>query len=211
MKTGQARRAYIAVMCVAGLMASSPKVRAADDVSLAFTQTADSIYRINGSFVTLAPRRVIWSVLTDYDGIDRFVTSMRESHVRRRDSDSLLVEQAAVVRLFLFSRTVHLVLDVRETPYESIRFVDIRHRDLRSYHGSWELHDVPGGIRVDYAVTAGGDFDGAGFFAKRGVTSTARSLLREVRAEVVRRAALAAAADSLPATGAAPGGFSGAR
>lgn len=180
--------AFIGV-CLAG----SPRAaRAAEDVSLSVVPIKDG-YRIHGDFLTSAPRTVIWSVLTDYDNLERFVSSMRSSHVKRHTRDSLVVEQVAVSRVLFITRTIRLVLDVREEPMAVIRFTDTSHRDVRTYGGEWELHEAPGGIRVDYNVRMSGVPGGPSYLVQRGVRGISRKLLREIRDEIGKRALAVAA------------------
>lgn len=186
MGTQRSGRWWMVCVFAAGLICGARPGRAADDVILTVARAKDG-YRIHGSFTTAAPRAVTWAVLTDYDDLDQFVSSMRTSRVLRRTRDSLIVEQVAVGRVFLFSRTIHLVLEVREEPFDTIRFADISHRDLRAYRGEWEMHDVPGGTRVDYNVRAA-DPGGSSFFAERGIRGVSRGLLHEIKQEIEKRA-----------------------
>src|SRR6266849_5806849 len=47
-------------------------------------------YRIEGSFEVDAPPAVTWAVLTDYDNLPLFVSSMRSSSAARNESGRLL-------------------------------------------------------------------------------------------------------------------------
>src|SRR5215471_18033990 len=121
-----------------GLLFAPAFVRAGD--AAAGETSADSAVRVEvvksdaglaveGRCIVRAPAAVAWQVLTDYDGIGRFVTSMRESRVTERAENHLLVEQVAVSRLFLFSRRFRATLWVEEVPPDTIRFEDVLGRD----------------------------------------------------------------------------------
>ena len=75
---------------------------------------ASGVYVVEGAFDVTAPRSMAWDVLTDYDGIDNFVSSMQRSVVRERHPDHVIVEQDGVGKLFVFSKRIHVVLEVRE-------------------------------------------------------------------------------------------------
>ncbi len=192
-------RALGIAMAVVATMLAPAACRATPDapqILLAVVETGSS-FRLDGSFVTPAPRAVAWSVLTDYDALDQFVSSMRHSKIRVRTADTLLVEQSAACRILVFNRTIHLLLSVQETPLRTIRFRDVAHRDVQSYIGSWELHDVPDGIRVDYRVAVTPRDGSTNRMAMGCARSSARGLLGEVAAEIARRAE---ASSALPVT-----------
>lgn len=144
---------------------------------------------IVGRCRVVAPAAVAWGVLTDYDGIDRFVSSMRESRIVARENDHLLVEQIAVGRVFLFHRELHVLLWVEEDSASTIRFTDTLHRDFDSYDGTWRIEPMGPEVEIEYRLLARPsrgvpDLIGRGIF--RG---TVRQLLSEVAAEISRRAA----------------------
>src|SRR5438132_22922 len=92
-------------------------------------------FEVDGRFRVAAPPEVVWAVLTDYEAIPKFVSSMHESRIRERSADRLVVEQVAVARLFLFKRQLRTTLEVREAPPGLIRFEDIQHQDFERYQG----------------------------------------------------------------------------
>ena len=148
---------------------------------------------IEGRFTTAASPSITWSVLTDYDSIARFVTSMRSSHIVGRSNDTLFVDQQAVGRLFLFSHRLHTSLRIEEEPEVHIRFEDLLGRDFHSYRGEWRIAaSSPGGTTVTYRLEADPSFPIPDFVARGLFKSTARELLSQVRTEIERRAALAA-------------------
>src|SRR5206468_1817132 len=50
----------------------------------------EGVYSVRGAFEAPVPAGVAWSVLTDYDHIGAFVTSMRSSSIERREAERLL-------------------------------------------------------------------------------------------------------------------------
>src|SRR5207244_4259606 len=93
----------------------------------------------NDPFVTVTERRGIYNVaatftvpqaasfalaaLTDYSHIPRFMPEVRASTVLERAEDRAVVEQEAVASFLMFSRRIHLVLEVQEER-GAIRFRD---------------------------------------------------------------------------------------
>lgn len=152
-------------------------------------------YQVEGRCTTDASRSAAWSVLTDYDGIDTFVSSMRESRVTERVADHLLVEQVAVGGFFLFTRRMTVVLFVTEAPPGTIRFEDVLRHDFAVYRGEWRIEDQGARREIVYRVSARPAFRvpavvGRGMFGR-----TVRDLLSQVEAEMVRRTAIAKVAD----------------
>lgn len=148
-------------------------------------------YVVEGRCRTAASAAAAWAVLTDYDAIERFVPSMRESRVTERTGNHLLVEQIAIGRLFLFSRKVTVVLFVEEEPPGTIRFEDVLRRDFSMYRGEWRIEERDGGREIFYRVTARPSFRVPDMIARGMFARTARELLSEVGAEIARRAAAA--------------------
>ncbi len=132
-------------------------------------------YRIEGSFGVDAPPHVAWAVLTDYDNLSSFVSSMRSSAAARPESGRLLVTQEAIGRAGPFSRKLHVVLDVTEQP-----------PGFQSYVGAWAIDSDGAGARVTYTVEAR-PRSSPPFFARSILSSNARALLEQVRLEMLRR------------------------
>jgi carbon monoxide dehydrogenase subunit G len=147
-------------------------------------------YRIEGSFGVETPAAVAWAVLTDYDRVPSFVSSMRSSTSQREPSGRLLVTQEAVGRAGPFSRTMHVVLEVTEQAPERLWFRDVCSGSFHFYAGSWTIEREGAGVRVTYVLVAR-PRSSPPLFAKSIMTSNARGLLEQVRLEILRRAGTA--------------------
>jgi ribosome-associated toxin RatA of RatAB toxin-antitoxin module len=147
--------------------------------------------QIEGRCRILASSREAWSVLTDYDGIDRFVSSMRESRIAERRDGEILVDQEAVGGMLFFRRRIHVRLRVHEEPPGRIRFEDVLRRDFTSYQGEWRVEERGDGVEITYRVSARPAFSIPDFLARGAFRRTVRELLSEVRVEMERRAMLA--------------------
>lgn len=149
---------------------------------------APGAYHLEGSFSVDADADAIWDVLTDYDGIAGFVSSVRSSRVVGRTAGGKLVEQEGSGRFLFFSRRARLLLDVEEERPSRIVFNDVGSSDFLYYRGSWTIRSVEGCSVVEYELTARPDPAFAPpFAAKRALKRNARKLLDELRLEIERR------------------------
>jgi carbon monoxide dehydrogenase subunit G len=184
--------AAAAAAALAVAMAGPARAESRSDVSpepaaLAVSVTsAKGAYRIEGSFAVETEPMVAWDVLTDYDGVPSFVSSMRSS-TAQRESGRLLVTQEAVGRIGPFTRTMHVVLDVTEQEPEVIAFRDVCGGSFRSYTGSWRIEPDGAGLRITYTLDLR-PRTSPPLFAKSIIASNARGLLEQVRTEIRRRA-----------------------
>jgi ribosome-associated toxin RatA of RatAB toxin-antitoxin module len=174
---------------------SSPGPRPATAASLAPAVTVSVAQgpeglEVEGRCRLRAMPAAAWAVLTDYEGIPEFVSSMRESRVTERGSDYVLVEQAAIARFFLFSRRLKTVLRVQEEPPGRIRFEDVLGRDFSTYRGSWRIEGDPESdeLEIVYELTAKPAFGVPDGLARGAFKRAVRQLIGEVGAEIERRA-----------------------
>ena len=159
-----------------------PDARSQVVVSLA--DTSDGTVRLEGRFTVAASSATAWSVLTDYEHIPAFVSSMRSSRVKSRDDGCLLVEQESVGKALLFHRKVYVLLRVRETPRELIAFEDLSKASFDRYEGAWQLRPTPGGVEVTYRLTAKGGVTAPGFLLRGAYRKMVGELLEQVRTRI---------------------------
>lgn len=169
------------IFLTASVWASKP-----DHVTARFAETWDGGYEIDGEFDAPVTEATAWNVLTDYDDLPHFVTSMKSCRVLQRHP-SLLVEQQSEARAWFFHRRARVVLDVHEVPTRLIEFTDVGRIDFKSYAGSWSLETIPGGTRVKYHLEAEGGLGVPRALASGPACRTVSGLLEQVRAEMERR------------------------
>jgi hypothetical protein len=160
---------------------------ATDTVSLAF-QDQGGRYRLEGRFFVTADKDVAWNVLTDYEHIPLFVGNMKKSHVRERLYNNLFLEQEMEGGFLFFTKRVNVLLDVKENPFQSITFRDLRRKDFEVYQGGWDLRpEAQGKVEVVYRLEAKQNFSlpFSGDFMQGGV----KDLLRAVQREIQKRQA----------------------
>jgi carbon monoxide dehydrogenase subunit G len=185
-----AAAAALAVSTASPVMAESRTDVSPEPAALAVSVTSTrGAYRIEGSFGVETEPTVAWAVLTDYDRVPSFVSSMRSSTAQREDG-RLLVTQEAVGRIGPFTRTMHVVLDVTEQELEVIAFRDVGGGSFRSYAGSWRIEPDGVGLRITYTLDLR-PRTSPPLFAKSIIASNARGLLEQVRTEIRRRSRIA--------------------
>jgi uncharacterized membrane protein len=175
---------------VAAVAVPAAAGRRSEAAAIAFSVESDAPdrYSVRASFEANAPVEVAWDVLSDYERIVKFVTSVKTSRVREREANRVVVEQEGVGRVLLFSKRVHVVLEILEDPGRSLTFRDLCGRDFRSYAGSWRLEATPRGARVSYSLEAAPISGGPSFAVRKVLRDSARKHLQQVRAEIERRA-----------------------
>lgn len=147
---------------------------------------AGGVFTVSAAFaVTESPSTVI-AVLTDYDRIPRFMPDVQVSRVIERTPTGAIVEQQAVSRFMLFSKRVHLVLDVQETG-SMIRFRDRSGRSFASYEGSWTISQHDSLTVVDYQLEAKPSFDVPALVLKRLLRRDSAQLIDRLKAEIASR------------------------
>jgi hypothetical protein len=89
-----------------------PEVRVQDQDG---TLVLDITYRLPVS------QRVAWDVLTDFEAMPGFVPNLEESHILRRDSKRIIVEQKGHVSLGLLNFPYESRREIETTPYQMLR------------------------------------------------------------------------------------------
>ena len=158
-------------------------------VSVDVENGAGKTYVVDAAFDVNVPTSLAWEVLTDYEGIGRFVSSIRQSTIQRREAGRVLLEQHGVGRAWIVSLPMHVVLDVREHDQRMLLFRDVCGRSFTTYEGTWELTSIGSGTRVTYRLTADPNGRQPAMLARSAIKGSVRKLLDEVRHEILARAA----------------------
>jgi hypothetical protein len=159
----------------------------AEDVTMALEDLGHGTYRLDGHLKVPGSPYDVWRVLTDYEHIANFVSSLRKSTVKESTTDRLLLEQEALGNEFVFSKRIRVVLQVTEIPYKRIMFEDVSHTDFAFYEGSWDIQGGLSGCDVVYRLSCKRLFTVPNILAKDALKKSAESLLAQVRAEILRR------------------------
>ncbi len=181
------RGGFLAAACAALLSGAG---WAAEPVSMTF-QSKDGYYRVNSSFDVAADPSVVWDVLTDFEHIPNFISSMKESKVVKRDGLGIYLSQRAEGGFLFFTQSARLLLFVRETPGQSITFQDMDRKDFDLYWGDWSIvssGDEKKRVEVAYRLFVHPNFSAP--LAGDIMHGSSMDMMNSVRREILRRQAL---------------------
>ena len=141
---------------------------------------------IKAQFFVDADQSTAWKVLSDYERIPQFVSSMKKSHIEEvKDGDIYLCQEAEAGFLFITKR-VHVLLRVHEVPGQSISFQDVSQKDFYFYQGSWNIDPGPqGGVTITYHLQAQKNFDAP--FAGDYMNGGAKDLIIAVQKQIYQQ------------------------
>jgi uncharacterized protein YndB with AHSA1/START domain len=169
-------------------MAVAIASRARADGSVELTvDDHDGLYQVRGSFTVAASVDTVWAVLTDYQGIPRFVKSMKSSVVERGPEGQRVVRQDAAQHVLLFRKTIHVALEIQEDRPFRVGFQDVLKRDFHVFEGAWTVESNGGTVTVRYALDARPTTQPPGMIGRMVMSGGARDQLEQVRAEILRR------------------------
>ena len=167
----------------AGVLSANPPI------SVDVERAPDRAYLVEASFDVNVPHHIVWEVLTDYEGIGRFVSSIRQSTIKRRDADRVVIEQHGIGKAWIVSLPMHVVLDVREQDQRTVAFRDLCGKSFSTYEGKWEVVAGAGGTHVTYHLKADPNGRQPAMLARPAIRGSVKKLLDEVRTEILARAA----------------------
>ena len=135
------------------------------------------------------PTTVALAVLTDYEGIPRFMPDINTSVVLERTDGRAIIQQEAVSRVLLFSKRIHLVLEIDEGA-NTLRFNDRCGRSFARYEGIWRVSDRNGMTEIQYELVAQPSFDVPEFVLKRLLKRNSEQMIEQLQREIAGRASL---------------------
>ena len=174
----------ITVLAMLGLPLAA--ARPAGDTPVISVRDDGAGYVVSAQFSVAESPAIVRAVLTDYEGISRFMPGVRTSRVLERTGDSARLEQEAVSRFMMFSKRVHLVLDVTEGD-DAIRFRDLCGKSFIRYEGIWLIARRGDSTKIQYELTAEPAFDVPGFVLRKLFDRDARTMIEGLRSEMAAR------------------------
>ena len=144
------------------------------------------VYMVAARFLVDQPPATALAVLTDYEQIPRFMPDVRTSVVRERGSGWVVVEQEAESRLLMFSKRVHLVLEIEEQT-DALVFRDRCAVSFVRYEGAWRVSLQNGQTAITYELTAEPSFEVPAFMLKRLFHRDAAQMVDRLRREIAAR------------------------
>jgi hypothetical protein len=189
MVTTSRKRAYGGrpLMAAAAALLVLQNVQAVAEQTPTLTvREARGVYTVSARFVVDQSAAVVLNVLTDYAEIPRFLPDVRTSVVRERGAGWAVVEQEAASGLMMFSKRVHLVLEIQEQP-DALLFRDLCGRSFARYEGAWRLSQQGGQTVIDYELTAQPTFDVPGWMLKRVARRDSAEMIGRLQREIAGR------------------------
>jgi ribosome-associated toxin RatA of RatAB toxin-antitoxin module len=175
------------LLAAAAVASCAMAAGAAQAPAVAVRSNGDGVYAVAARFSVTEPATIVQAVLTDYANIPRFMSTVRTSRVLEQTDGRVRLEQEAVSKFMMFTRTVHLVLDVEESD-GTIRFRDGCHKSFAVYDGSWTITPQGSGTELVYELTAKPAFSVPGMVLKRLLERDSREMIDGLRAEITARA-----------------------
>jgi carbon monoxide dehydrogenase subunit G len=164
------------------------RVFASEPPAVVAVREERGVYTVTARFEVDQPLTVVMTVLTDYEQIPRFMPGVRSSIIREREAGHVVVEQEAVSALMMFSKRVHLILDIDEQP-TALTFHDRCGRSFVRYQGAWRLAADDGRTAITYQLTAEPKFDVPGFVLKRLLRRDSTGMIEQLQKEIAARVA----------------------
>lgn len=139
-------------LCLAALLfafaATSSLAQDRDRVHVEATRAGTAV-AIKARATLNAPYALIWSTLTDYDHLARFIPGIRNSHVLESRGRTTIVEQEGEAGFWIFTYPIHVVVASREEPPGFI--------GIRLIKGN--LKQLSGGYRIEKLGTGKDAFE----------------------------------------------------
>jgi carbon monoxide dehydrogenase subunit G len=151
-------------------------------------QERGGVYTVAARFDVPQPPEVVREVLTDYPSIPRFVPGVQTSQLLERDGRYARVEQEAVSKFMLFSKRIHLLLDVEEGA-DVIRFRDTSSQSFIHYAGAWTITRQGMETVVAYELNARPAFSVPSLILRKLLDRDASLMIERLREEIRARAA----------------------
>jgi hypothetical protein len=146
----------------------------------------DGVYRVAASFAVAQSAPDVVRVLTDYARIPDFMPDVQTSQVLERLGTTTRVEQTAVSKFMMFSKRIHLLLEVTQED-GVIHFRDTCGKSFLAYEGAWIIVPRDGHVTVDYRLAARPAFEVPGFVLKRLLKRDALAMIVRLQNEIAER------------------------
>jgi hypothetical protein len=188
---GRVRRRLVTVaVMLAGLMPVAHLTATDDSPSTPAVTVSEErgVYSVTARFQVPEGSAVALAVLMDYEHIPRFMPGVETSIVLERATGRAVVQQEAVSRLLMFSKRVHLVLEITEG-VDTLHFRDRSGLSFSRYEGMWQLCKETGRTEIVYELTAQPSFDIPQFLLKRLLRRDSREMIESLRREIAARSA----------------------
>jgi ribosome-associated toxin RatA of RatAB toxin-antitoxin module len=183
------RRFVFNAMTVCVVALTSYGTRAAADSSgepTVIVREDHGVYSVTARLLVPQSPSTALAVLTDYERIPQFMPGVETSRVLERGSGRAVIAQDAVSRLMMFTKRVHLELEVVEGA-DTLHFRDRSGRSFVRYEGTWRLCGEEDGTHIAYDLVAQPSFDVPQFVLKRLLKRDSAEMIQRLRQEIATR------------------------
>jgi len=111
----------------------------------------DDVVGVSGNIYINATHDKVWATLTDYDNLSKNLPKVISSRVVARNGKEIILSQTGKTGIFIFEKTLHFSLKVREEYPKKISF-EQEEGDFSVYRGNWVLEScgTESGILLSY-------------------------------------------------------------
>src|SRR5690349_9487847 len=149
MRRSSKMRAWMLLLAMAFLFSPPAAFAGADDpIGISMVRESDGSHSILAWFMIETSTPTAWDTLSDYEGLGRFVPTIRKSERVKEESGRTYVAQSMTGQVGLFKKNISLLLEITETKPTRIEFKDISHKSFRLYSGSWQIDRWDNGLAV---------------------------------------------------------------
>ncbi|MBU2521975.1 MAG: SRPBCC family protein [Proteobacteria bacterium] len=108
------------------------------EIIVTLSNLENMVIGVTGEIYIGSQPEKVWTVLTDYDNLKNFIPNIIESGLLKDKGDEKIIVQTGRTEIFLFKKTSHIKLKVKEEYSKHIYFEQIG-GDFKVYKGEWIL------------------------------------------------------------------------
>ena len=108
------------------------------EIIVTLSNLENMVIGVTGEIYIGSQSEKVWTVLTDYDNLKNFIPHIIESGLLKDKGDEKIIVQTGRTGIFLFKKTSHIKLKVKEEYFKYIYFEQIS-SDFKIYKGEWIL------------------------------------------------------------------------
>ncbi|MCT0218516.1 SRPBCC family protein [Synechococcus sp. CS-1329] len=137
------------------------------------------------------PPQQIWTVLTDYENLSRFIPNLSTSRLLWRRGNIVGLEQVGCQQFCGLRFSARVELELREHHDDGLLSFSMRQGDFRRFEGAWQVWGEPTGSRLLYELTVQGRQGMPIGLIEQRLREDLAANLRAVQREALRRSSLA--------------------
>ncbi len=163
---------------------------AAEDLVVEVERQGENSIEVKARATVAAAPALVWQVLTDYDGLARFIPGMGRSSVREKQGNRVIVDQSGEARFLVFAFPIEVRLEVTESPPDWIESHAVS-GNLRRMNGRYDVRPElgRGGSSLQYRGALEPDFSLPPIIGVAALRGMIEAQFTAMVAEIERRAA----------------------